>query len=73
MQKKPDEFVPLQWRAVAWMCYVCTVCGCINGMSLSELFQTPVTHFTGITTRAAENLQKELHRNSVCFRLQAIQ
>lgn len=53
MQKKPDEFVPLQWRAVAWMCYVCSVCGCINGMSLSALFLTPVTHFTGTTTRAA--------------------
>ena len=62
MQKKPDEFVPLQWRAVAWMCYVCTVCGCINGMSLAALFQTPVTHFTGITTRAAISVAGGVHR-----------
>jgi uncharacterized membrane protein YoaK (UPF0700 family) len=55
MQKAPDEYVPLQWRAAAWMCYVCTVCGCINGMAISSsgLFRMSVTGLTGTTTRAA--------------------
>ena len=52
MQKAPDEYVPLQWRAVAWMCYVCTVCGCINGMA-AVLFRMSVTGLTGSVTRAA--------------------
>jgi uncharacterized membrane protein YoaK (UPF0700 family) len=55
MQKAPDEFVPLQWRAAAWMCYVCTVCGCINGMAITRfgLFRMSVTGLTGSVTRAA--------------------
>lgn len=51
--KQPDEYVPLQWQHCIWTSYMCIVSGMINSMSVRNLFRTPTTHFTGITTRFA--------------------
>jgi uncharacterized membrane protein YoaK (UPF0700 family) len=49
----PDEYLPLPWRDAAWVSYICTVCGCINGASVRGLFRVPSTHFTGYMIRTA--------------------
>ena len=53
MQKKSDEYVPLRWRSVVWMCYVCTVCGCINGITTKGIFGLPSTALTAHNVRFA--------------------
>jgi hypothetical protein len=53
VKKQPDEYVPLQWQHCIWTSYMCIVSGMINSMSIRNLFRTPTTHFTGITTRFA--------------------
>jgi uncharacterized membrane protein YoaK (UPF0700 family) len=56
MKGKPDAHLPLRWRNAAWIFYASAVCGCINAISLSGVYQTPTSHLTGITTRAAISL-----------------
>jgi hypothetical protein len=53
MQHHSNEYVELRIRNVAWVCYCCFVCGCINGITTKGIFGLPSTALTAHNVRFA--------------------
>ena len=53
MQHNANEYVKLRLAHIAWVCYCCFICGCINGVTTKGIFGLPSTALTAFNVRLA--------------------